>query len=287
MVLTREDIYEMVKSAVDKVLSENRQDELMAWHGSAVNFDNFDLNFIGTGEGSQAYGYGIYVTGVEETGKMYAVIATYANKNVHHTEGFRAESMRKYRRFVNVIRWCYGKVKGSMKDKPELYIPYTLKLLSEKGATPEMIEKLKQADTTDKFADLLNYFKEMATRSFSRFLYTLDIPDDGYIDWNETDKDFIMRLYNEFAKKFDVSHVNLKKVKTFGDLFSQLRGWARVKDESSKTIIPQKQLSLFLSQLGYTGIRVPTGQSHGGDGRGTNYVIFNADDIHIENKERF
>lgn len=277
----------MVKSAVNKIIAENRQDELTAWHGSAADFDNFDLNFIGTGEGTQAYGYGVYVSGVKETGKMYAVIATYANKNVHHTEGFRAESMRKYRRFVNVIRWCYGKVKGSMKDKPELFIPYALNLLSEKGATPEMIEKLKQADTTDKFADLLNYFKEMATRSFSRFLYHLEIPDDGYLDWNGTDPNLIRQLYDAFSKKFDVSHVNLKKVHTFGDLYSQLRGWSKLKDESSKTVIPQKDLSIFLSQLGFTGIHVPTGQSHGGDGRGTNYVIFNPKDIKIEKKERF
>ena len=275
----------MVKKAVVSILAENQQNELTAWHGSAADFNDFDLKFIGTGEGSQAYGYGIYVSGVEDTGKMYAIIATYANKNVHHTEGFRAESMRKYRRFVNVIRWCFEKVRGSMKDKPELYIPYALKLLSEKGASPKMIEMLKNATTIDKFDALLTYFKDLATQSFSRYLYTIQIPDNGYIDWNCSNQDFLKKIYEALAKKINLDHVNLKKVKTFGDLFSQIRGWYKLKDEGEKTIIPQKEISEYLYALGYKGIQVPTGQSHGGDGKGTNYVIFNPRDIKIIQKK--
>ena len=69
MKLTEQDIRIMVSESVKKILKENVETELQAWHGSAADFDAFDLNFIGTGEGTQAYGYGIYVTGVKETGK--------------------------------------------------------------------------------------------------------------------------------------------------------------------------------------------------------------------------
>ena len=34
------------------------------------------------------------------------------------------------------------------------------------------------------------------------------------------------------------------------------------------------EASKFLSSLGYTGIKVPTGNLSGGDGRGTNYVKY-------------
>ena len=287
MKLTEQDIRTMVSESVKRILKENVETELQAWHGSAADFDAFDLNFIGTGEGTQAYGYGIYVTGVKETGKMYGIIAAYANGNVHHTEKFKAPSLRKYRRFVNVIKWCFGKVNGSMKDKPEMFIPYAIKLMSEKGATPEMIEALKNADSIPKFYDLLIHFKDMATRSFNRYLYTIDIPDNGYLFWNDTNKELIMNLYEKFKENFDVSHVNLKKVNTFGDLYSQLRGWDKLKDEKEKTIISQKDLSLFLYKIGFNGIQVPTGQTHGGDGRGMNYVIFNDKDIKIEKKESY
>ena len=54
---------------------------------------------------------------------------------------------------------------------------------------------------------------------------------------------------------------------------------------ASKIKIPQKELSLFLLSLGYVGIRVPTGFQSGGDGRGTNIIMFDAKDIKIIKKD--
>ena len=31
-----------------------------AWHGSPHEFDEFRMSAVGTGEGAQAYGYGLY-----------------------------------------------------------------------------------------------------------------------------------------------------------------------------------------------------------------------------------
>lgn len=42
-----------------------------AWHGTAHTFDKFDLTKIGTGEGGQAYGHGLYFAGRKGTGKFY------------------------------------------------------------------------------------------------------------------------------------------------------------------------------------------------------------------------
>lgn len=44
----------------------------LAYHGSAANFDRFDLSFIGTGENAQAFGWGAYVTESSGIGKAYA-----------------------------------------------------------------------------------------------------------------------------------------------------------------------------------------------------------------------
>jgi hypothetical protein len=41
------------------------------WHGSPHDFDQFDLSKIGTGEGAQAYGHGIYMAESPEVAKMY------------------------------------------------------------------------------------------------------------------------------------------------------------------------------------------------------------------------
>jgi hypothetical protein len=42
-----------------------------AWHGSPHDFDEFSLQKIGTGEGAQAYGYGLYFAGKREVAQYY------------------------------------------------------------------------------------------------------------------------------------------------------------------------------------------------------------------------
>ena len=44
---------------------------IIAFHGSAADFDGFKLEKIGTGEGAQMYGYGLYFADKEEIAKFY------------------------------------------------------------------------------------------------------------------------------------------------------------------------------------------------------------------------
>lgn len=44
---------------------------IRAFHGSPYDFDAFDLSKIGTGEGAQAYGHGLYFAGNENVAKGY------------------------------------------------------------------------------------------------------------------------------------------------------------------------------------------------------------------------
>jgi hypothetical protein len=44
---------------------------IIAYHGSPYTFDRFDISKIGTGEGAQAYGHGLYFAGQEETARHY------------------------------------------------------------------------------------------------------------------------------------------------------------------------------------------------------------------------
>ena len=44
---------------------------IIAFHGSGADFDQFSLEKIGTGEGAQAYGYGLYFTESEDIAKFY------------------------------------------------------------------------------------------------------------------------------------------------------------------------------------------------------------------------
>jgi hypothetical protein len=44
---------------------------IRAFHGSGADFDKFDLSFMGTGEGAQAYGKGLYFAEMEEVAQDY------------------------------------------------------------------------------------------------------------------------------------------------------------------------------------------------------------------------
>lgn len=44
---------------------------LLAYHGSPHSFDRFDMSKLGTGEGNQAYGAGMYLAGNEAVAKSY------------------------------------------------------------------------------------------------------------------------------------------------------------------------------------------------------------------------
>lgn len=49
----------------------NPQTGAIVWHGSPHKFDKFDASKIGTGEGAQAYGHGLYLAESDDVAKMY------------------------------------------------------------------------------------------------------------------------------------------------------------------------------------------------------------------------
>ena len=76
---------------------------IIAFHGSGADFDEFRLEMIGTGEGAQAYGYGLYFTDSEDIAKFYRdslargrssiVYEGSAVKNARETDGLTDREM--------------------------------------------------------------------------------------------------------------------------------------------------------------------------------------------------
>ena len=61
----------IIESSVPKEIREDLE-ELQLYHGSQADFDNFDLAYLSTGWGQQAYGYGFYLTTSKEAASEYA-----------------------------------------------------------------------------------------------------------------------------------------------------------------------------------------------------------------------
>lgn len=285
--ISRNDIMEMVKESVNRILSENAMDELEVYHGTMASFDNFDMSFMGTGEGSQVYGYGLYFTDAYNTGEWYAVSIAFdkgtKDKSIKRSE---TKTILTYISAIlhNIKGWEKGKV--SMEEFHQRVMMNFEKLPVRNSRTIAARDILMKCNNVKDIQDIIAKFKKEITSVLNKFIYKVEIPDGPYINWQESDPAFIQNIYNKFKERFDLSHVNMKKVNTFGDLFEKIRGWRSKKDFAAKgEIIPQKELSEYLYQLGYKGIQVRTGHRIGGDGRGMNFVVFNDKDVTVTQKK--
>lgn len=281
MKFTETDIRTMVTEAVRKVLKENMENELQAYHGTTHLFDKFDTDFIGTGESTQVYGWGLYMTAVRETGDYYAAII--ANKKNANDKSNKWLVMSSF--IAKVLKPLFKLLRKNEIEFSELK-ETALKKFIERKLPQDVIEMFSKVQTELDCRRFGAYIQNMAAKPYEKYVYTVELPDTGFIDWNLTDRSFITKIYNEFAKHFDVSHVNLKAVNTFGDLYSLLCGSKSLFNLRKKIPkIAPKDVSQFLNKLGFVGISVPIGNKHGGDGLGYNYVIFNKNDIEIKKVE--
>ena len=75
-----------------------------AYHGSPHSFDQFDLSKIGTGEGAQAYGHGMYLADSEGVARNYRDALSQTNPTVNHylrlAQGDRSIALNNFDRDV-------------------------------------------------------------------------------------------------------------------------------------------------------------------------------------------
>lgn len=285
--ISRADIMEMVKQSVIRILNENRQDELVAYHGTPASFDNFDMSFMGTGEGTQVYGYGLYFTDVYDTGEWYAISIAFdkgkKDKSLSKTD---SKTIVTYIGSIlhNMKGWEKGKM--SMEEFKNRVLMQYDKMPTKNAKTMAARDVLLNCNSIQDVQEKIGQLKRNSTNGMNRYVYKVEIPDENYIDWTNDDPTFIQQMYQKFSEKFDISHVDMKRVKTFGDLFEKIRGWRSLKDyQANGELISQKDMSKYLYGLGYNGIKVRTGHRIGGDGRGMNFIVFNDKDVKITQKK--
>lgn len=71
-----------VRPQIWSLTNEMIDEDIIAYHGSPHDFDKFDMSKIGTGEGAQAFGHGLYFTDTEE-------IATNYRDNISYQQSIR------------------------------------------------------------------------------------------------------------------------------------------------------------------------------------------------------
>lgn len=270
---------------------QNTAEFMQVWHGSAAVFDHFDGAFMGSGEGSQVYGDGHYVTGVESTGRMYATIAT-ENRQRSSEPIVRWKGQQVDFSSVNPLRMAHDVADSSRtikeaRDRAERYADMAEEQ-EMKNKWSIALDILKQSTKAD--------FKPVPVKG-NRQLYEVEIPDDNgknYLNWNDavpvSEQDKIEELLFAEVVNDKESDYTEKDSKQFHDDMGFGNKNLSVGDlygTMTFALGSKKAASALLRKAGFVGVKVPTGNRRGGDGRGMNYVIFDDNDLKITDRVQF
>ena len=236
----------------------------IVYHGSPHKFDKFDSSKIGTGEGAQAYGHGLYLAEAPEVSRQYMTGGGALQKSVT-TPNVMIDG-----------KWAQTMPRSSVESQAATVFANDLF-----GTTvPQKVAKLRAANM-DGVADYLE-------KNASKFqlsegsLYKVDLPDEKIarmLDWDKPISDVQRKPISEAA------------MKDFGSGVSGTSGEHLYKEivfefKNAGHPNPAQAATEWLRKNGAPGIRYLDGGSRGA-GKGTsNYVVFPGEEDALKILER-
>lgn len=274
-----------------------------AYHGTPYVFDKFSTEKIGTGEGAQAFGWGLYFTDLESIAKHYAKVlsnqkseigwedyATISEKKIlqnkpseNDFEKIRNKTLIKLKKsiktdtfygpkhFENLVTQLesenYNNYKYKAKSKPFRNLYKTTLFQGKKPGEYTLLEWDKEINDPNR-EKINNQFQKES------------LPKEVSSSANET-----IRL---LGGKSDFKTYRPNPIASTGENFYEnlVRYFLDMGKEN-----PQKEASLFLLRAGIDGIKYPAESIARGTtsdtARGFNYVIFDENDVAINERVQF
>lgn len=300
-----------VVNSINQEIADAPKFSLKVYHGSGADFTEFDFDHMGEGAGSQAFGWGGYVTSSEEIGKSYANLSRdYGSRNIY--KGDVPLTQLEKAALSSYIENNKNH-EGTIKDGVAGLIERQKALIAKHPNNPLSNSIKKRIEVLEGVMPKLDSISWDDFVPSGKNLYEVDIPDDNgsnYIEFYEDAtpefKEQIkgvlanglpselkeMPEYKEAEKNFyeengtdesfeksliDDALFELERRKSNGDAYNAL-----------SVAVGDKLASKILSSLGYTGIKYPAGTIMGGvEGDETNYVIFKPEDMRITEHTKF
>lgn len=285
-----------------------------AYHGSGADFNQFKNTMINSGQGSQNFGWGHYVSQSDLIGKDYAKFGEFSETqkqyNVSHAQDEYESTLKTIATYKELIpqieakegdlyedlikrverlsRWKQATYRSrpdevkywkNVEKNPQQYI--------QEKELPSIIEKIEKDEA------LLPFLKESIEKAKSkevkrRNLYKVIIPDNtglNYLDWDKIvprkELNSIINLLKAKVAPEDVKYFD----ETYGLKYGETKGDS-LYTVASTILGGDEQASQFFNENGYIGIIYDAGRNGGvpsGAEGARNYVIFNPNDIQIEN----
>ena len=253
---------------------------IRTYHGTGASFDKFDFSHMGEGEGSQAFGWGGYVTNSKEIAEDYTRRAKIRKDN----GGFE---------FVTDMS-------ANNKDMVRQYI-YKHKDVNKglDAMRKDLSSALEMFPDDDDLKELSNILakknEEIAVPDNIAYLYDVDIPDDNgdYLDWDAPLTDKQKNTIIKELRRLKIDFADFKKRGfsfdgSFGGNAYDFLMYALRKTKKWKDVNASRAVSKFLSSIGFTGIKYKAGTIFGGAKEDDyNYVIFDENNANIVGNTRF
>lgn len=290
-----------VVNSINQEIADAPKFSLKVYHGSGADFTEFDFDHMGEGAGSQAFGWGGYVTSSKKIGKSYAEVGQQSAESRHayseDTPIEAAVSSILGQDMYNKQAKTFEQKKAQAIKNAENSIASFSDMLKNSNELDEKVKKFlqKSIENDKKKLEVLRtlteeqYKEEYIKQGRAKNLYEVDIPEDNgsnYLDWDALITD---ELIDKVAKSlpslrsFDIK--DLKKDRTFDNFYKTI-SMRSAKDDA--TFNDDKAASQLLASLGYTGIKYKAGRNFGGAEEGdTNYVIFKPEDMRITEHTKF
>ena len=253
---------------------------IRTYHGTGASFDKFDFSHMGEGEGSQAFGWGGYVTNSKEIAEDYTRRAKIRKDN----GGFEFVTDMSANNKDMVRQYIY---KHKDVDKGLDAMRKDLSSAIEMFPDDEDLKELSNI--------LAKKNEEIAVPDNIAYLYDVDIPDDNgdYLDWDapltDKQKNTIIKALRRLKINFaDFEKRGFSFDGSFGGNAYDFLMYALRSTKKWEDVNASRAVSKFLSSIGFKGIKYKAGTIFGGAKEGDyNYVIFDENNANIVGNTRF
>lgn len=261
-----------VVNSINKEIADAPKFSLKVYHGSGADFTEFDFDHMGEGAGSQVFGWGGYVTSSEKIGKSYAnlVDANAPHQDVEYVGNNAHE-------YTDVVAGLFNGGERDYDDVKE-FLQNGYNTDKENARKKQMLEWFESTKPSD----------WKSVNDGKRNLYEVDIPEDNGSNYLEWEKTLTEKQINAIRDALAKNGVDISSFENRGFKLDLPFKYVYT------TVLPMmmhskpKDVSKFLSSLGFTGIKYPAGTIMGGaEENDTNYVIFKPEDMRIVEHTKF
>ena len=247
---------------LDKLRKQhNYQYYQAAWHGSPHDFDEFDLGAIGSGEGNQAHGWGLYFAKDKKVSKLYKDVLSKAQSS-NKSSLFKVEIpnetelLPEQYPISGYSRYVRDSLKNGLHKMSEEQLERFTSLLIKyhKGSiiSDEWTNKYTRfMDVGYIISELhnknksINDIKKIQKRNIDKFLKSVGIDED--IDTIAGNEDLLEEVYKKFRYDLYPQYEKEKQLEQEREDKAISNVKTDVYDALEKTNIDGKQLYSFLS----------------------------------------